>query len=36
MTRIAVIADVHGNAPALDPVLAEIKRERARMQPSSS
>ena len=27
MTRIAVIADVHGNAPALDAVLAEIERE---------
>jgi putative phosphoesterase len=27
VTRIAVIADVHGNAPALDAVLAEIERE---------
>jgi len=27
MTRIAVIADVHGNAPALDAVLAEVERE---------
>ena len=27
MTRIAVIADVHGNAPALDAVLAEIEPE---------
>lgn len=27
MTRIAVIADVHGNAPALDAVLIEIERE---------
>jgi putative phosphoesterase len=27
MTRIAVIADVHGNAPALDAVLAEVDRE---------
>jgi putative phosphoesterase len=27
MTRIAVIADVHGNAPALDAVLAEVEQE---------
>jgi putative phosphoesterase len=27
VTRVAVIADVHGNAPALDAVLAEIDRE---------
>jgi putative phosphoesterase len=27
VTRIAVIADVHGNAPALHAVLAEIERE---------
>jgi predicted phosphodiesterase len=27
MTRIAVIADVHGNAPALDAVLAEVDQE---------
>jgi len=27
VTRIAVIADVHGNAPALDAVLAEVDRE---------
>lgn len=28
MTRIAVLADVHGNLPALEAVLAEIRRER--------
>jgi predicted phosphodiesterase len=27
MTRIAVIADVHGNGPALDAVLAEVGQE---------
>jgi putative phosphoesterase len=27
MTRIAVIADVHGNAPALDAVLAAVEQE---------
>ena len=27
MTRIAVIADVHGNAPALDAVLAEVEQD---------
>ena len=28
MRKVAVIADVHGNAPALAAVLAEIERER--------